>query len=456
MSRVPNAEQIADRPRVCVVGAGPHGLIAARAIVSCGLDVDVIERHTDVGGIWDMTNPGTPMYETCHYISSRAVTGYFDFPMPESYPDYPSNAQVLAYIRSFAAAFDLYRHIKFSVAVESAKEHANGQWEVRFSDGRSAVYAGLVCCPGSNWTPRMPELKGAFSGRLMHAVDYRSPAEFAGKRVLVIGLGNSGADIACDAARVGARAMVSVRRGYHIVPKHVFGVPLIDYLHNPDLTPESMRQLSLAEVLNVITGDPSRFGLPKPDHALLESHPLLNTEILHHFGHGRLHAKGPIERLDGGNVHFADGSVEAVDVIVCATGYDHAIPFLDKQLFEWDDGRPQLYLTAFNRAHPTLYAIGLLEAAGVPYAAGDQLAIFIAEYLKDRIINPDRAKRFETLLRNDFPDLKEGVNYVRNNRTANYVNVDVYYREIERVRAHMAYEKLEPGRYASGAMTRAA
>ncbi|HCK85418.1 MAG TPA: F420H(2):quinone oxidoreductase [Hyphomonadaceae bacterium] len=433
--------------KVCIVGAGPHGLIVARALASLNVSYDQFERHSDVGGLWDLSNPGTPMYETCHYISSRNGTGYPDFPMPESLPDYPSQAQVLEYIRSFARAFNLYPNITFGVEVTSAKELDGGDWEVVLSTGERRVYSALICCPGTNWSARMPDLAGATSGRLIHSSAYKKVSEFDGKRVLVIGLGNSGADIACDAARVAEAAFVSVRRGYHIVPKHLFGIPLLDYMHDPSVTPESMRGLELADIVRVITGDPTRYGFPKPDHELLETHPLLNTEILHHLGHGRLKVKGPVERLDGARVQFADGSFEEIDTIVCATGYDYAMPFLDSGYFEWEDGRPQLYLTAFNRAHPTLFAVGLLEAAGVPYAAADQLALFMGAYLRDRSENPARAAKFEQLLKDDFPDLKRGMNYVRNNRTVNYVNVEVYYEEIERVRALMDYSALLPGRY---------
>lgn len=434
-------------PRVCVVGAGPQGLIAARALRSCGVNVQGIERFTDVGGIWDMNNLGTPMYESCHFISSSKGTHYPDFRMPESYPDYPSNRQILDYIRSFARAFDLYSLYEFGVAVEKAEPGQNGEWNVHLSNGETRTYDGLVCCPGATWAPRMPELEGAFSGRIIHSSEYKSAAEFAGKRVLVIGLGNSGADIACDAAQVAEDAIVSTRRGYHVVPKHVFGVATLDFLSDPSLMPESMSQIDFADILKVVTGDFTRFGMPAPDHAFGESHALVNTEILHHLGHGRLRIKGGIERLEGDSVRFADGSVERVDVIVCATGYDHALPFLDKSLFQWTGDRLDLYLTAFNRAHPTLFVVGLVDVAGVPYAAQDQLSLMIGEYMCDRRSNPERAARFENLLKTDFPDLRDGVNYVQSARMANYVNLEPYLHHIERVRQLMGYTQTLPGRY---------
>ena len=137
--------------KVCLVGAGPHGLIVARAMASLNVSYDQFERHSDVGGIWDLSNPGTPMYESCHYISSRNGTGYPDFPMSESLPDYPSQAQVLAYIRSFARAFDLYPNITFGVEVTSAKELDGGDWEVALSTGERRIYSALICCPGATW-----------------------------------------------------------------------------------------------------------------------------------------------------------------------------------------------------------------------------------------------------------------------------------------------------------------
>ncbi|HZW90078.1 MAG TPA: NAD(P)/FAD-dependent oxidoreductase, partial [Myxococcaceae bacterium] len=210
--------------RVCVVGAGPAGLSLARAFLAHRIPFDVYERHRDVGGLWDPSNPGSPIYESAHFISSRTQSHFHDFPMPEDYPDYPSHRQVLDYVRSFADAFRLRDHIRFGTGVTSAVADGGG-WKVTLSTGEVRPYAALVCASGTNWYPVMPTYPGVFAGEMRHTQTYRSADELRGKRVLIIGAGNSGCDIACDAARTAEKVFLSVRRGYHFIPKHIFGKP---------------------------------------------------------------------------------------------------------------------------------------------------------------------------------------------------------------------------------------
>lgn len=192
--------------RICIVGGGPGGLCMARALKRRGLDYEQFERHSDFGGVWDLDNPGTPMYESAHFISSRDLSGFLDFPMPRAFPDYPGNRQILDYLRAFARTFDLYAQARFNTAVERVDKDAQGRWIVTLDSGERRRYRALICATGCNWDPNLPEIPGHFSGEIRHAVSYRRAAEFQGKRVLIVGAGNSGADIACDAAANAQRA----------------------------------------------------------------------------------------------------------------------------------------------------------------------------------------------------------------------------------------------------------
>lgn len=276
---------------VCVVGAGPIGLVVARALKRRGVPCQIIERHSDVGGLWDIDNPGTPMYESCHFISSKNLSSYFDFPLPDAYPDYPSRKLVHAYIRSFAESYGLRDNIEFNNPVIRACPDGD-RWRIETGDGQTRSFDALIACPGANWIPRMPDLKGEFAGKILHSVQYRSPDFLRGKRVLIIGLGNSGADIACDSALVADKTFVSVRRGYHFIPKHFFGVPSLDYFADPTLAPNAAKDIDLTTALTLLVGDATRFGFPPPDHAPGESHPILNTQILYHASHGLVRGKG--------------------------------------------------------------------------------------------------------------------------------------------------------------------
>lgn len=300
--------------KVCIIGAGPGGLSMARALKNRGIAYDQYERHSDVGGIWDLDNPGTPMYRSAHFISSRTVSGFHDFPMPGTYPDYPGNRQILDYTRAFADAYGLREHITFGSAVERVEPAGHDPdrdgWTVHLSDGSSKHYAAVVCATGTTWSPRIPVHPGEFDGDIRHANTYRDPDEFRGRRVLIVGLGNSVADIACDAAVLADAACVSIRRGYHVIPKHLFGIP-VDVIAEGGLDlPLWLERPVFRAVLRLLEGDLTRLGLPKPDHKLFETHPLLNSEILHHLRHGDIVIRPDIARLDGREVVFTDGTRE--------------------------------------------------------------------------------------------------------------------------------------------------
>ena len=186
--------------RWLIVGAGPAGLSAARAFRAAHVPFDVVERHRDVGGIWDLENAGTPMYESAHFISSKTLSAFDGFPMPAHYPDYPSRALILDYVRAFADEFDLRSHIEFGVTVTRAIPSSDGMWSIELENGERRHYRGVIAAVGHNWDPIIPVYSGTFSGEAYHSVRYRSPREFDRKRVLIVGGGNSACDIACDAA----------------------------------------------------------------------------------------------------------------------------------------------------------------------------------------------------------------------------------------------------------------
>ena len=359
-----SAEEILD---VAVVGAGPAGLCLARRLADTDADFRVFERAADVGGIWDIDAPGSPMYESAHFISSKTLSGFPDFPMPEDYPDYPNHRQILVYIRSYADRFDLRRHVEFNTGVLHAALDEDGRWRLDLGAGRQASCRYLVCANGVTWEPNLITWPGAFDGEIRHSVTYRSADEFAGKRVLVVGAGNSGVDIACDAAFAADQAFLSVRRGYHFIPKHLFGKPSDVFAHNGPHLPHWIEVRAFSVMLRMLNGDLTRLGLPKPDHRVFESHPLMNTQILHYLGHGDCIAKADVASFDGPEVVFTDGTREQIDLVITATGYHHASPYLDDGVLEMKGGRPDLYLGMFARNHHNLAVLGFVEFASAWY-----------------------------------------------------------------------------------------
>lgn len=356
-------------PTVCVIGAGPSGLAAAKAALDAGLQVTVYEAGDGLGGNWRYSErPGhSSVFETTHIISSRRLSRYHDFPMPRDYPDYPSHRQLLAYFESYAAHFGITPHIRCNTLVTHCAPGADGGWDVTVESQGSALtrrFDALMVANGHHWKPRWPEYPGRFAGEWLHSHDFKRAAPFAGKRVLVIGGGNSAADIAVETSRVSEQTHISWRRGYWIVPKFLFGAP-------PDVTnlsftwmPARLHRFVMEKLLLLANGRNGAIGLPEPDHRILESHPLLNSELYYFVRHGKVKPHGEIERFDGLRVHFKSGEAIEVDSVICATGYwiDH--PFFDKSLVDFSRGPVPLYLRMLPAKLRGLYFIGLFQPLG--------------------------------------------------------------------------------------------
>jgi NADPH-dependent 2,4-dienoyl-CoA reductase/sulfur reductase-like enzyme len=421
-----------------VVGAGPSGLAAARNLQRAGLAWAGYELADDVGGLWDIDGPRSTVYESAHLISSRTTTEFTEFPMAGHVADYPSHRELHAYFRDFADAFDLRSGFAFGTEVTRVEPDGDA-WAVTATgpDGERTIrHAGVLVANGTLSEPSVPSFRGSFGGELFHTSAYKRAEVFGGKRVLVVGAGNSGCDIAVDAVHHAASVDLSVRRGYHFVPKYLFGRPA-DTLNQGRPLPPRIKQAVDTRVLRLFTGDPTRFGFPKPDHKLYESHPIVNSLVLHHLGHGDIRIRPDVDRLDGDGVAFRDGERAPYDVVVLATGYRLHYPFLDPRLLNWTGMAPDLYLNVFT-GDPGLFVLGMIEASGIGWQGRYEQAELVAAYLTARREHPTRAAAFEQRVSGPRPDLSGGYHYLGIERMAYYVNKDAYRRavraEIEELR----------------------
>lgn len=438
MSPVTTAGRRRDRPPVCIVGAGPAGLSAAVALKRRGISFRILDAGLRPGGIWDMGREDTPMYESAHFISSKTLSGFSDFPMPDAYADYPRHDRIQAYIEAYAEHHDLAAHIEFGATVTRAEPLEGDAWTVTWTRADRGqgheTFSALVVATGVTWHPNVPEIEGAadFQGELRHSKSYRAMDEFRGRRVLIVGAGNSGVDIACDAARTADRALLSLRRGYHFVPKYVFGTPSDVFAHSGPSLPAWIERRVFGFLVNrVLVGDLTRYGLPKPDHPILTSHPIMNTQVLHHLGHGDLTAKPDLERLEGTEAVFTDGSREEVDLVLLATGYRRAFPFL--RLDEGGaaengvDVRPDdLQLMLLHRGVPTLAFMGVFETDGAAYDLFGRQAEVVAGTFEALAEGGARAETLRRHIASDRPDLRGGRRYVDSERHAWYVTNEAY------------------------------
>ncbi len=426
-----------DVSTVGIIGAGPAGLSAGAALSERGIPFEILDAGDRIGGIWDIDRAETPMYESAHFISSKTLSGFPGFPMPRDYPDYPRHDQILAYVQDYAVARGLEPHVQLRTRVESVAPQVDGGpahpvWRVTLASGAERRYAALVVATGMAWHPNLPEIPGPFDGELYHSFHYRSPEQLRGRRVLLVGGGNSGCDIACDAARVAERAFLSLRRGYHFVPKYVFGKPADVFAHQGPNLPRWLEERLFGFLLDrVLVGDLTRYGLPRPDHRILESHPIMNTQVLHHLGHGDLEVKPDVSEWRGDRVLFADGTEEEVDVVVLATGYRRVFPFLADGLLERRDGVLDLYLNLFHRSIPTLFFMGLLETDGAAYELFALQAELVARYLAARREDPGGVTWLEERRSRERPDMRGGRKYLPTQRHDYYVKGDVYRRLLE-------------------------
>lgn len=383
------------------------------------------------------------MYESAHFISSKTLSGFDGFPMPESYPDYPARPLVLDYIRAFADEYAIRSSAEYGVAVRQAKPASDGTWNVELDTGDRRQYRGVIAAVGHNWDPIIPEYPGNFSGDAYHSVRYRSSAEFDGKRVLIVGGGNSACDIACDAATRARRTVISLRRGYHFLPKHIFGKPTDAFFRSgPHLSPKIAQPL-LTGLLKILVGDLRRFGLPAPDHRVLESHPIMNTQILHYLAHGDATAKPDVVRLDGRRAHFRDGTSEELDLIIWATGYRPTIPFLDAALPSRNGTGPDLFGALFPDA-PNLYVLGHFESDGGAYPLVSKQAELVAMLAQSDATAPDATRTWVARLTSSpRPDLTGGVRYVGSIRHENYAQFETYESYLSRLIRQIRSELLK-------------
>lgn len=420
-----------------IIGAGPCGLAMARAMQKFGIEIDGYEASHDVGGLWDITNPRSTMYESAHLISSRTTTEFTEFPM-RSKVDYPSHQVLKQYFDDYADAFSLRERFTFNTRVSRIEPAAGGGWNLQAEgpDGKiSRHYRGVIFANGTLAEPNIPEFPGEFSGEIMHTSEYKHPSQLAGKRVLIIGAGNSGCDIAVDAVHHAESIDMSVRRGYYFVPRYLLGRPT-DTLNQGKPLPRAIKQFIDKRLLKAFTGDPVHFGFPKPDYKIYESHPIVNTLILNHLGQGDLRIMPDIKRFDGNTVHFAKGKSADYDMILLATGYKLDYPMVDREHLNWRGAAPELFLNIFAPSFNGLYVMGMVEASGLGWQGRYEQAALIAAYLHAEESDPGKAAAFrDRVTGTPWPDLTAGYQYLGLERMSYYVNKDAYR---SAVRAHTA------------------
>ncbi|NHI16553.1 flavin-containing monooxygenase [Microbacterium excoecariae] len=349
----------------CVIGAGAAGLSTLHALRQAGHEVDCFEQTDRVGGHWNTD------YEALHLITSRDQTVFEDFPMPESYPYFPRRDEVRDYIHSFAREQDLLDAITFGTRVASvvpiatADTPGSAGWTVTLDSGETRTYDGVFVANGHLWDAKIPAISEGFTGPQLHSSQYRNPGDLAEGRVLVVGAGNSGCDLAVDAAQHRFEVDVVVRHGVFFQPKSYFGVPRQELPWMAQFSAEE--QDFIARMLaRVSLGEPQAYGLPEPQEpTLAEGRAVVNNLLLYWLQHGRIHVAPGIDRIEGRTVYFEDGTSREYGTILWATGFHSTLPFLDDALVPRRNGVPLRYAGGLvPQGLEKLYYIGLTAPRG--------------------------------------------------------------------------------------------
>jgi hypothetical protein len=394
--------------KVCVIGAGSAGFSTAKRLKDFGVAFDCFEMSDDIGGLWYAGNPNgrSGAYESLHIDTSKWRLAFEDFPIPEDFPDFPHHRQLHAYFRAYVDHFGLRPLITFNTKVERAVRDGPQRWTVTLSTGETRTYRAVLVANGHHWDPRWPDpYPGSFAGPQIHSNDYRdpfSPVEMRGKNVLVVGAGNSAMDIASELAQrpIAKRLFISMRRGVWVLPKYMNGQPA-DKSALPPWMPMGLGRSLARGVIKKAVGRMEDYGLPKPDHEVLDAHPSVSGEFLTRVGCGDIAPKPGIKALEGDHVRFTDDTLEPVDVIIWATGYKVSFPFFTDPDLQPRDNRFPLWKRMIKPGVDDLYFMALAQPLPTLVNFAEQQSKLVARHLCGRYRLPGRAQMEAAIIADD-------------------------------------------------------
>ncbi|NXU03688.1 FMO1 monooxygenase, partial [Buphagus erythrorhynchus] len=394
--------------RVAVVGAGVSGLTATKCCLDEGLEPTCFEQSQDIGGLWRYTEhieAGRPsLYPSLISNTSKEMSAFSDFPFPEHFPVFLPNALLLDYLRRYAQHFSLREHIRLGTTVVSIRKHPDfattGQWNVVTEAGgkqTSDVFDAVMVCSGSFSEPSLPLhcFPGIerFRGQYFHSRQYKHPDVFQCKRVLVVGMGNSGVDIAVEASRVAAKVTISTSRGSWLLsrvfergyPWDMVSITRLKTLIKTSLPGALSWRLTNSKVNKRFNH--TNYGLQPDNRYFL---PLLNDDLPSYILTGRITIKPGVKEFKDNSVLFHNcPEEEPIDIVVFCTGYIVSFPFLEESIIRMENKHASLYKHVFptHLQKPTLAVLGLIKPLGPVMPVVEMQARWASRVFKGRGAN---------------------------------------------------------------------
>lgn len=388
---------VTSHPRTAIIGAGISGLTSGKMLRDYGVPYTTFESSDRIGGNWAFGNPNghSSAYRSLHIDTSKERLSFKDFPISRHYPDFPHHSDIKSYLDEYAEAFGLLDNIEFENGVRHVDHNPDGTWTVHDQAGAAREFDLLVVANGHHWDPRLPEFPGSFSGQTMHShhyIDPTTPMSLTGKRILVVGIGNSAADITVELSSKSLQNTVtlSTRSSAWIVPKYIAGRPGDTLWRTTPYLPLSWQRKAMQMVAPAMGIDPQLYGLPPANHKLFEAHPTQSVELPLRLGSGDVIPKPNVSRFDGTTVHFEDGTRDDFDVIIYATGYNITFPFFDPELVSAPDNHIRLYKRMFKPGLDNLVFIGFAQSIPTLFPFVECQSRLLAAYAVGKYALPSR------------------------------------------------------------------
>ncbi|HEY7985978.1 MAG TPA: NAD(P)-binding domain-containing protein [Methylophilaceae bacterium] len=395
---------------VCIVGAGVGGLAIAKQLQDSGINFQCFDARGKLGGIWSFTEDAnfTAAWARLNQNTPRGRYEFSDYPMPASYPDYPTREQVQNYLEDYARHFNFIDKIQLNTLVLSADRQPNGGWMIETSDNQKHYFDYFVVANGHHNKPNYPAYvkDNKFNGTSLHSSQYRHREVFQGKKVMVVGIGNSGSQIAVDVSHAAEQTFISTRRGVYILPHYICGLRFdnlfgfVEWWWVHKLLPWPVLHWISSGFYKLFLAKNTQFGLPTPDHKMFEALPTLSENFFNRIGDGRLVVKPEVAHIDGDTVHFKDGSSEKMDAIIYSTGFDLDFPFFKAESLKLHENRVPLFKRIFSPQYPDVCFIGLFQAVTFGFLhMMEHQARLVARYIDGKYTLPSHADMLKDIQR---------------------------------------------------------